>query len=533
VYYVGAVLRENGYDVEILNWHNIDKTPHLIQDTLVQKNPDVIGISILHANRWGGIEIAGIAKQVNREVKIVFGGVGATFLWEHLLTHFEDIDFTVTGEGEYTFLNLIKWLEKKDYKGIENVKGIAFKKKGKIIKNPEREVIPDLDNLPNPAKYFKYQHVALTRGCPANCTFCGSPKIWGKKVRAHSSEYFVNQLEFLYKKGITFFYFSDDTFTFKKDLVIDICKKILERDLKISWVAISRVNFINEEILYWMRMAGCSQISYGVESGSKKIRDILNKNITKSQIKKTFKATASYGILPRAYFIYGSPEENWDTIGETIDLIHDIKPLNAIFYILDIFPGTRLYSDFKKRTGSTDDIWLKKIEDIMYFETDSSLSKEMIMAFGWKLRTDFYENLADFADQVELVDREELFELHADFLSKLAMTFSHGDYAKIEAVKNKDLVAEKLYKRSLDYQPVHRAFLGLGMIAQKKKKFNESIEILSKGLDCFPENEQLNMCMGINYMNLNEYDKALPYFLKHRGSKEADYFIAICSGKLE
>lgn len=65
VYYVGAMLRENHYDVEILNWYDIDKTPKKIKETLIEKNADVIGFSILHANRWGGIEIARIAKQVN------------------------------------------------------------------------------------------------------------------------------------------------------------------------------------------------------------------------------------------------------------------------------------------------------------------------------------------------------------------------------------------------------------------------------------------------------------------------------------
>ncbi|MEA3280475.1 MAG: cobalamin B12-binding domain-containing protein [Thermodesulfobacteriota bacterium] len=126
LYYVGAFLKENHYDVEILNWHDINKTPQKIKETLIIKKPDIIGFSILHANRWGGIDIARIAKQVNPEVKIVFGGIGATFLWKHLLTHFKEIDFAVIGEGEYTFLNLIKCIEKYrsdkiSYKHIKNI----------------------------------------------------------------------------------------------------------------------------------------------------------------------------------------------------------------------------------------------------------------------------------------------------------------------------------------------------------------------------------------------------------------------------
>ena len=94
VYYVGAALIENGYDVEILNWHDIRRTPEKIPVIIREKHPDVIGFSILHANRWGGIEMARIAKEILPAVTIVFGGIGATHLWRHLLTHFPQIEPT-------------------------------------------------------------------------------------------------------------------------------------------------------------------------------------------------------------------------------------------------------------------------------------------------------------------------------------------------------------------------------------------------------------------------------------------------------
>lgn len=533
LYYVGAMLKENGFDIEILNWYNINKTPEKIKETLAAKNPDIVGVSILHANRWGGIEIARTARQIDPNVKIIFGGIGATFLWKHILTHFKEIDFVVMGEGEYTFHNLVNCIENKDYGDIENIKGIAFRKKGKAIKTKVAPVIKDLDRLPNPAKYFEYQHVSATRGCPGNCTFCGSPKFWGHKVRFHSPDYFVDQLEHLYKKGITFFYFSDDTFTIKKDRVIEICRKIIERNLDISWAAISRVNYVSEDMLYWMRKAGCTQISYGVESGSEKIRNaVLKKNIKADQIRNAFALTTKQGIMARAYFIYGCPGENWGTVQETIDLIHEIKPLSIIFYILDIFPGTELYSDFRKEFKVTDDIWLKQVEDIMYFETDPHLTRELILAFGERLRTDFYENLPGFVDAIELTDNKEFYEMHSDFFSRLGMTFTHGDYARIEAIKEKDGIAERLYERSLGYHPDHRAYLGLGIIRQKNGEYQGSVRLLSEGIKYFPHSEPLNICLGISYMNLGEHDKALPYFLKFQDSKDAIYHIAGCYNAL-
>ena len=532
VYYVGAVLKENHYDVEVLNWYNIHKTPQRIAEVLLEKEPDIIGFSILNANRWGGIEIAEIAKQLNPDVKIVFGGVASTFLWKHFLKHFPQIDFVVIGEGEYAFLDLVGLIEKGNYKKLGNVKGIAFRKNGKIARTKPADPIQNLDELPIPAQYFEYQHVSFSRGCPWKCTFCGSPKFWGKKIRFHSPENFVRHLEILHDKGVTFFYVSDDNFTINKNRVIEICKRILEKDLKIVWVAISRVSYIDEDILYWMRKAGCTQISYGIESGSEKIRDLLNKKIKTEEIKNAFVLTHKYGIIARAYFIYGSPEESWETIQETIDLIHQIKPLICVLYILEIYPGAKLYLDFQKKSNVTDDIWLKRIEGICYFETDPNLAQETVFAFGKKLRTELYENIDQFVESVSLVDKQELYEMHSDFWSRLGMTFSHGDYSKIEAIKDKDKIAERLFKKSLSYYPNHRAYLGLGLIKQNRKEFEESVKILSKGVELFPESEELNLCLGINHMNLGDYNKALSYLLKLQHSKEASYYIEQCYKQL-
>jgi anaerobic magnesium-protoporphyrin IX monomethyl ester cyclase len=318
-----------------------------------------------------------------------------------------------------------------------------------------------------------------------------------------------------------------------KGRVIDICQKIIARNLQITWFAISRVDLVSEEVLYWMRMAGCTQISYGVESGSEKIRNFLNKNIQSDQIKKAFDLTTRYGILARAYFIYGSPGENNGSIQETIDLIHEIKPLGAIFYILDIFPGTTLYDMFLKQSGQTDDIWLQKIEDILYFETDPQLTQEMVLAFGKELRAAFHKALPDFANAIELTKEEAFRELNADFLSRLAMTFSHGDYAKIEAIPLKDKTAKHLYRKSLDFAPTDRAYLGLGMIKQREGSFRESITLLDEGLGVFPENDPLKLCKGISHMNLGEFQKALSCFKGIRNSKQAKPYIRECHKALE
>jgi len=528
VYHVAAVLKENGYDVEILNWHDINALPHIIRETLEEKKPDIIGFSILNANRWGGIEIARIARQINPRVKIVFGGIGATFLWEHFLTHFQEVDFVVLGEGEHTFLKLIHCLEIGSSQALEKIKGVAFRKKGKPVRTPPAEPIGRLDDLPDPSKYFDYQHLVLTRGCGGNCNFCGSPQFWGRKVRFHSADYFVDQIERLFQKGIRFFYFSDDTFSANKKRVIEICRKIIDRKLDITWNAISRVDHVSEEVLYWMRKAGCIQISYGVESGSQKVRKFLLKNISSEKIQSAFTLTQKYGIMARAYFIYGAPQENRQSIQETIDLIDAIKPLSAIFYILDIFPGTALYEDFKQRCNATDDIWLNRIEDIMYFETDPELTRDMILAFGQKLRSIFYENLPGFVEAIQLIDNEDLYLQHSRFFSRLAMTFDHGDYSAIDVPHHKDRFVGRLYRKSLNYYPNAEAILGLGVLNQKKGAHRDAVDILSDGLSHFPDDARLNICLGVGLMNLADYDQALARFLEFPNEKDAVRFAARC-----
>ena len=152
----------------------------------------------------------------------------------------------------------------------------------------------------------------------------------------------------------------------------------------------------------------------------------------------------------------------------------------------------------------------------------------MILDFGKKLRTSYYKMLPEFVDTISLIDNEQFYPMHSDFLSRLAMTFDHGDYAGIESIKEKDKIAAKLYKRSLQYYPDQRAFLGLGIAKQKSSNYKQSVKILSKGIKYFPNNQQLSLCIGISHMNLGEYKKALSYLLPFQESKEVLPYIENC-----
>jgi tetratricopeptide (TPR) repeat protein len=164
----------------------------------------------------------------------------------------------------------------------------------------------------------------------------------------------------------------------------------------------------------------------------------------------------------------------------------------------------------------------------MYFETDPDLNREMILAFGQKLRFSFFENLPGFVEAIRLIDNEDLYPQHSSFFSRLAMTFDHGDYSVIDVIKHKDRLAEKLYRLSLNYYPNAEAYLGLGILNQKRGAQHDAIDILSHGLCHFPNDVRLSICLAVGMMNLADYDQALARFLEFPDEKDAVHFAARC-----
>ena len=511
IYYVAACLQARGHAVAVLNRHERGASPESFADELRAQRPQVIGFSILHANRWGGIELARVAKQVDPGIVTVFGGVGATHLWEHLLTSFPEIDWIVRGEGEESFTRLLACLDRSDTAGAASIPGLALRVDGRPVKTADPQPVCDLDALPMPAREFDLTHLSLTRGCVSNCAFCGSPAFWGRRVRSHSAAYFVEQLAQLRRRGRRFVHVSDDTFTLDRARVLEACRAIVERGIDMSWAAISRVDAVDAEVLAWMRRAGCIQISYGVESGSAAIRRRLNKRISIPRVRRAFELTQRYGIMARAYFIYGCPGESLDTVQETIELMRAIRPLGAVFYILDIFPGTALYDDFKRRCHASDDIWRTRVEDIMYFETDPALSADQVLDHGRRLREAFYRGLPEAVAALDPVDDPEFGPLHADFCSRLALTFDQGDYARIDAIPGKARLAEDLYRRALGYAPDRRAFLGLGILLQRGRRYEESAPLLQQGVACHPNDPELTVCLAVTLLNLGRRNEALTH----------------------
>lgn len=530
LFYLAAVLIEAGHDVRVAGLHDMRGDEQGLQNVIEHCRPDVLAVSVFHANRWGGIDLARITREIAPECKIIFGGIGATALDEFLLQHYDCIDFIIRGEGEHTLTELLQCLENSG--DPANVAGLTYRNRDGILRTPDRELIQDLDSLPNPADYFPYHHVALSRGCPGRCSFCGSPEFWRNAVRFHSAGWFVEQLKALRQRGVRFFYFSDDTFTLQKDRVLEVCRRIRKELPDITWAAISRVDRVDEEMLKAMRTAGCIQLSFGVESGSERIRKTLNKKTSHEAITRAFDLTRRYGILPRAYIIYGNPGETEEDIQANIDILAEIQPLVTLFHLLTVFPGTQLWERAKAEFDLSDEVWLERNEDLLYYEIDTNLNEESVREWGLRMKREYYAMLPQIARDIELADDPDLAPFHADFLSRLAMTFDYGDYADHKVIPEHKEVAEDLYVRAMEYAPDPRAHWGLGTRRLQQGNFEEGMNLLITGADTFPKDEQLGLTLSSALMQAGRFRDALERLQNFEESQNALPYLIRCSEEL-
>jgi hypothetical protein len=245
-------------------------------------------------------------------------------------------------------------LAEKGWENIDQIKGIAYRKEGKIIKTSSRSPVADLDTLPIPARCFddavgvdtrlQAEFLITSRGCPSKCSFCTSPDFWGSRIRFRSPWSIVDEISFIKERyGLIYFSIRDDTFTADRERVIDFCKLLLQKKVYILWNCQSRVNLVDRETLAWMKRAGCECIQFGIESGSRKILDSLGKKITREQMITAAEATRATGILLSVYLITGVEGESEDDLKETVSLLYAIKAHDGQVSPLVYYPGTKLF----------------------------------------------------------------------------------------------------------------------------------------------------------------------------------------------
>ena len=537
LYSTGAVLMEHGHAAEICDLQSTRDSIQDVENMLGEKQPEVIGLFASSAGLRGAIDVAMTAKRIDPKVKVILCGNGAVFLWERLMTEVEEIDATVIGEAEGPFLHLVQAFEEPQKHPLEKIKGVAYRKQSadgglELASTGLAGPVKNPDGFPIPAKYFTYRHLSLARGWQADCNFGETSETMEQNLRFHSAGWFVNELSLLNEKGVESFQFTDDAFTLRRELVIQVCQNIIQRGLKIRWAANCRVNQIDAVLLHWMRKAGCIRITYCVKSGSEAVRKRIDKDSATETIRHAIACTTKYGILARVRLILGNPGETPETIRESMDLMDEINPLDLEFEILRVRPGSALYGEYEKKLAAAADSGLEPIGDVAYFQTDPALSKDFVIEFKEKIQRHFFTRLSKYADAVNMIDKKDLYVYHADFLTRLALKFSTGDLSKMDEVENTGGVAENLFKKAIEYYPNHQAFVGLGSLYQRQKNFVESIRVFLLGLRYERYSEDLNVRLGVSYMNMELYESAEICFRGFDRNMDVLNHLAICYKKL-
>jgi radical SAM superfamily enzyme YgiQ (UPF0313 family) len=395
--YIASFLRKNSANVKLIDTQaekaGLEELLSSISDI-----PDYIGITATTMTVGNALETATACKIKFPSAIIVMGGVHPTILPDDCL-NCPDVDYVIRGEGENPFLSLI------NKEKPENIKSLSYKKNGVFVHNPLGPVIDDLDSLPFPAydllpirnykpalgSYKRLPAISLitTRGCPGKCTFCLGSYLGGN-VRMHSTSYIIDEIKMLKEKyGIREISFYDDTFTAYKHKVQDFCRIIIKEKIEITWVCFARVDFVDEETLKLMKMAGCHQIMYGIESGNDEILKNIKKKTSLAKAKEIVKLTKKIGIECRAAFMLGNPGETEATMKQTSDFAKVLDPDIAIFNITTPYPGTEMYAWADKNGYLKTKDWSKYDLSNAVMELPT-LSPEKIEAYYKKAHKDFY-----------------------------------------------------------------------------------------------------------------------------------------------
>src|SRR5208337_892042 len=357
--YLAAVLEKNEYQVDVIDCQVLKLSFEDFRSEISKRQPNIVGVTSSTLTYQSALKLVKIAKEACPNCITIAGGPHVTFWDDKALEECPELDIIVRREGENTLLELVQRIEAG--KSYYDVMGTTCRKDGKIVRNPDRPYIEDLDSLPFPARHLwpmetlrKYENIlylTTSRGCVYWCEFCSTVRMHGRKYRMRSPKNVVDELEFLHKTyGISKFTFCDDAFTVDQPRTEALCNEILNRGLKIEWNCGTRVDMLTKELLAKMKDAGCISVWFGVESGSQQVLDAMKKGITPELTTKVFSWVRELGLKPIPNVILGFPGETNESAWKTIKFVEKISPDAVGFYnVATPFPGTPMYDSVKEK----------------------------------------------------------------------------------------------------------------------------------------------------------------------------------------
>jgi len=364
---LASFLRDKGYAVRIIDADAEYLTPSETADRIIEYQPVLAGIFAHTIRMRHASETLKELKKKAPNIKTLLGGRHPSAIPERTLME-ERPDFVCQGEAFYPLLNLLSKI--KSEKNLEDCKinGIWYFNGTKIISNPPQPLLKNLDELPFIAwdllpmdKYRAhnwhcfddlknrqpYAIIYTSLGCPYKCTYCCVNAVYGSSgIRLRKPEKVLEEIDYLVKnykvKNIRII---DDIFTFKQDHVMRFCDLMIQRNYGLNFWAYARVDTVNEQMLKKMKQAGIRWLCYGIEAGHKKVREGVSKQIRPDVIEKAIKMTKEAGIYIMANFVFGLPDDDMDTMRETLDMAKEYNFEYVNFYVAMAWPGSKLYED--------------------------------------------------------------------------------------------------------------------------------------------------------------------------------------------
>jgi anaerobic magnesium-protoporphyrin IX monomethyl ester cyclase len=353
---VAAVLRDK-HRIRILDCPAQRITRARLLDDIVRNAPQVVIAAVSTETIESDLEILGtIKKRALRTTILVFGIHATVFAADIIGTG--AVDFVIKGEPEETARELIAAIEAGS--DAREVKGIAGRgASGETFSTEDRGYIQNLDELPFPAwdlvdldRYRlpvsrrKFLIVNTLRGCPFRCSFCNTGVYYGTTARRRSVNNILDEIAFnIERHRVHDIFFWSDTFTLFRNQVQELGEGIIKKGLNIRWVANSRVDTVDPEILGLMRKAGCWLVSFGIESADDRILERCGKRITGEKIGEAVRWAKAAGLKTAGHFILGLPGETEATARATTRLAKTLGLEFAHFYSAVPYPGSALYDE--------------------------------------------------------------------------------------------------------------------------------------------------------------------------------------------
>jgi anaerobic magnesium-protoporphyrin IX monomethyl ester cyclase len=357
--WLGGELLRAGYGVEFVDQQVDAREPASVAEEL---RPPLALVGGTSHSRFASFEIASRIKEVSPKTTVVYGGPHAAFTADDTLQNVPAIDLVVRGEGEGPCRELASWAEAgRRPKDLGKIKGISYRDNGKVIHNPPRPAIKDLDALGAPARGLvpmpRYEmkmdylddvpgaSIMTARGCPIGCTFCSASAMFGSGYRARSPRAVADEVEDLVEnygaRGIKIF---DSTFTLSRRHVEGFCAELTSRGVDVPWECEIRVDNVDKELLAKMQEAGCYYVDVGVESGSQRVLDeCVRKKITLEAAENVLRCSRELGLLTKVFFTLGHPGETYAEARETNRFIRRNRTyirISAYHAGVKIYPGT-------------------------------------------------------------------------------------------------------------------------------------------------------------------------------------------------